>query len=228
MKWKIAAVLLALVAPIAAMRAQQPAAPVPASLDGVLNAVTFRNIGPFRTAPWVTAVDVPETPLHDHLYTIYAASRSGGLWKTTNAGTTWTNLTDSIGAEAMGAVAIAPSNPNIVWIGEGDQANARSSISGKGVFKSTDAGATWQFMGLPDSHHIARIVIHPANPDVVYVAAIGHLFSRNAERGVSKTADGGKTSNKVPYVNDAVGATDLFINRRTPAILYAAMYDKDR
>ena len=206
------------------MRAQQP----PKPLDAVVNAMAFRNIGPFRTAAWVTAVDVPETPLHDHLYTIYAASRSGGLWKTTNAGTTWTNVTDGVGAEAMGAVAVAPSNPNIVWIGEGDQANARSSISGKGVFKSTDAGATWQFMGLPDSHHVARIVIHPTNPDVVYVAAIGHLFSRNAERGVFKTVDGGKTWKKVLYVNDGVGAIDLVINRSTPTTLYAAMYDKDR
>jgi photosystem II stability/assembly factor-like uncharacterized protein len=200
----------------------------PAPIDRVLNAMTFRNIGPFRTAAWVTAVDVPETPLHDHLYTIYAASRSGGLWKTTNAGTTWKNVTDSIGAEAMGAVAIAPSNPDVVWIGEGDQANARSSISGKGVFKSTDAGATWQFMGLPDSHHIARIVIHPTNPDIVYVAAIGHLFSKNAERGVFKTSDGGRTWKKVLYVNDGVGAIDLVLNRKAPGTLYAAMYDKDR
>jgi photosystem II stability/assembly factor-like uncharacterized protein len=215
---------LGLVATVVVPHAQQ----APPALDAVVNAMTFRNIGPFRTAAWVTAIDVPETPLHDHLYTIYAASRSGGLWKTTNAGTTWTNVTDAIGAEAMGAVAVAPSNPSVVWIGEGDQANARSSISGKGVFKSTDAGATWQFMGLPDSHHIARIVIHPANPDIVYVAAIGHLFSKNDERGVFKTIDGGKTWKKVLYVNDGVGAIDLVINRRTPTTLYAAMYDKDR
>src|SRR6476619_8226729 len=158
------------------------AAPTPAhapSLESVANALTFRNVGPFRTAAWVTEVAVPETPLHDHLYTIYAATRSGGLWKTTNAGTTWANISDSVGAAAVGAVAIAPSNPSVVWMGTGDQANARSSYSGKGVFKSTDAGATWEFMGLPDSHHIARIVIHPKNPDVVYVAAIGHLFSTN-------------------------------------------------
>src|SRR5215470_7104696 len=194
---------------LSASQAQPP-------LDRVVNALTFRNIGPFRTAAWVTAIDVPETPLHDHLYTIYAASRSGGLWKTTNAGTTWTNVTDSIGAEAMGAVAVAPANPAVVWIGEGDQANARSSISGKGVFKSTDAGATWQFMGLPDSHHIARIVIHPTNPDIVYVAAIGHLFSKNEERGVFKTIDGGKSWKKVLYVNDGVGAIDLVLNRKSP------------
>jgi photosystem II stability/assembly factor-like uncharacterized protein len=214
---------LALTAPALVVRAQQPA-----SLDGVLNAMTFRNIGPFRTAAWVTDVAVPETPLHDHLYTIYAASRSGGLWKTTNAGTTWTNISDTVGAAAVGSVAVAPSNPSVVWMGAGDQANARSSYSGKGVFKSTDAGATWQFMGLPDSHHIARIVIDPTNPDVVYVAAIGHLFSKNAERGVFRTRDGGKTWKKALYVNDGVGAIDLVINRKTPATLYAAMYDKDR
>ncbi len=156
------------------------------------------------------------------------ATRSGGLWKTTNAGTTWTPVSDSAGVAAVGAVAVAPSNSQIVWIGTGDQANARSSYSGKGVFKSTDAGATWKLMGLPDSHHIARIVIHPRNPDVVYVAAIGHLFSRNEERGVFRTTDGGSTWKKVLYVNDGVGAIDLVINRKSPEILYAAMYDKDR
>src|SRR3954463_7389733 len=116
MPWRVAAILLVLAGPLVATRAQQSAAPAPAALEGVLNAMTFRNIGPFRTAAWVTAIDVPETPLHDHLYTMYAASRSGGLWKTTNAGMTWTNVTDGIGAEAMGAVAIAPSDPNVVWI----------------------------------------------------------------------------------------------------------------
>src|SRR4029450_12008404 len=214
---------LALTAPVLVIRAQQAA-----SLEGVLNAMTFRNIGPFRTAAWITEVAVPETPLHDHLYTIYAASRSGGLWKTTNAGTTWTNVSDSVGAAAVGSVAVAPSNPSVVWMGTGDQANARSSYSGKGVFKSTDAGATCQFMGLPDSHHIARIVIHPKNPEIVYVAAIGHLFSRNEERGVFRTVDGGKSWKKVLYINDGVGAIDLVINRQKPTTLYAAMYDKDR
>ncbi len=225
MKRRIAAALLAstCAAPALTTRAQQPPA-----LDAVINALTFRNIGPFRTAAWVTEVAVPETPLHDHLYTIYAATRSGGLWKTVNAGTTWTNVSDSVGAAAVGAVAVAPSNPALVWMGTGDQANARSSYSGKGVFKSADAGATWQFMGLPDSHHIARIVIHPKNPDVVYVAAIGHLFSKNPERGIFRTMDGGKTWKKVLFVNDGLGAIDLVINRKAPATLYAAMYDKDR
>jgi photosystem II stability/assembly factor-like uncharacterized protein len=198
------------------------------TLDTVLNALTFRNVGPFRTAAWVTEIAVPESPARDHLYTIYAATRSGGLWKTTNAGTTWRAISDSVGAAAVGAVAIAPSNPSVVWMGTGDQANARSSYSGKGVFKSTDAGATWQFMGLADSHHIARIVIHPKNPEVVYVAAMGHLFSKNEERGVFRTIDGGKSWKKVLYLNDGVGAIDLVINRTTPATVYAALYEKDR
>jgi len=215
---------LALAAPALVMRAQQ----APDALSTIVNALSFRNIGPFRTAAWVTDIAVPDAPLHDHLYTIYAATRSGGLWKTTNAGTTWTPISDSVGAAAVGAIALAPSDPRIVWMGTGEQAVARSSYSGKGVFKSTDAGATWQFMGLPDSHHIARIVIHPSKPDVVYVAAIGHLFSRNEERGIFRTLDGGKTWRKVLYVNDGVGAIDLVINRKSPATLYAAMYDKDR
>lgn len=200
----------------------------PPSLNELLNKLEFRNIGPFRQGTWVSAIDVPESPQHDHLYTIYAAARSGGVWKTTNAGITWTNITDSVDMTAVGAVAVAPSNPNIVWAGGGDQANARSSISGKGMFKSTDAGSTWRFMGLGDSHHIARIVIHPTNPDVVYVAAMGHLFSKNEERGVFMTRDGGRNWKKVLYINDGVGAIDLVINRQSPNTLYAAMYDKDR
>ncbi len=225
MRFRFAAILLAagIAAPAFIVRAQQTTA-----IDLVVNALTFRNIGPFRTAAWVTEIAVPETPLRDHLYTIYAATRSGGLWKTTNAGTTWTPISDSVGAAAVGAVAVAPSNPDVVWMGTGDQANARSSYSGKGVFKSSDAGATWEFMGLPDSHHIARIVIHPTRPDIVYVAAMGHLFSKNAERGVFRTTDGGKSWKKVLYVSDRVGAIDLVVNRKTPTTLYAAMYDKDR
>lgn len=199
-----------------------------ATLEKVVNATTFRNIGPFRTSAWITEIAVPETPAREHLYTIYAAARSGGLWKTTNNGVSWTNISDSVDAAAVGAVAVAPSNANIVWMGTGDQANARSSYSGKGVFKSTDAGKTWQFMGLPDSHHIARIVIHPTNPDIVYVAAMGHLFSRNEERGVFRTRDGGKTWAKVLFIDDGTGAIDLVMNRKSPDTLYAAMYEKHR
>ena len=199
-----------------------------ATLEDVLNATSFRNLGPFRTSAWVNDIAVPEAPARDHLYTIYAATRTGGLWKTTNNGITWAPISDSVEVFSLGAVAVAPSNASIVWMGTGDQANARSSYSGTGVFKSTDAGQTWQMMGLADSHHIARIVIHPKNPEIVYVAAMGHLFSRNPERGVFRTRDGGRTWEKVLYVDDGTGAIDLAINRRAPDTLYAAMYEKHR
>lgn len=198
------------------------------TVEKVVNATTFRNIGPFRTSAWITDIAVPEAPGREHLYTIYAASRSGGLWKTVNNGITWTNISDNVEAAAVGAVAVAPSDANTVWMGTGDQANARSSYSGKGVFKSTDAGKSWQSMGLADSHHIARILVHPTNPDIVYVAAMGHLFSRNEERGVFRTRDGGKSWTKVLYVDDGTGAIDLVMNRRSPDTLFAAMYEKHR
>ena len=230
MKTRIALLAAAFVLPWAfgpggGVNAQQSP---PGALDSVLNRLTFRNIGPFRPGAWITEIAVPDTPAREHLYTIYAASRTGGLWKTVNNGITWQVITDSIEVASVGAVAVAPSNSQIVWLGTGEQANARSSYSGKGVFKSVDAGATWQFMGLPDSHHIARIVIHPKNPDMVWVAAMGHLFSRNEERGVFRTTDGGKSWQKVLYVDDGTGATDLVINRQSPNILYAAMYEKHR
>src|SRR5688572_12883528 len=146
----IVALAVALIA-LSSLRARSQAAP---GLDAVANATTFRNVGPFRTSAWITEIAVPDAPVRDHLYTIYAATRSGGLWKTSNNGITWDPISDSVEVAAVGAVAVAPSNAKIVWMGTGDQANARSSYSGKGLFKSVDAGATWQFAGLPDSHHI--------------------------------------------------------------------------
>ena len=135
MQTRLAASLLvlALAAPAFVLRAQQPT-----TLDSVVNALTFRNIGPFRTAAWVTDIAVPESPPRDHLYTIYAATRSGGLWKTTNAGTTWANISDSVGAAAVGAVAIAPSNTAVVWMGTGEQANARRIHVTVRVIEPTD------------------------------------------------------------------------------------------
>jgi photosystem II stability/assembly factor-like uncharacterized protein len=195
-------------------------------IDDVLrDGFQYRNLGPFRVGGWVSDIAVPETPLKAHLYTFYVAARHGGVWKTMNNGTTFEPVFDNQNVAAIGALAVAPSNENIVWAGTGDASCARSAYWGNGVYKSTDAGKTWQRMGLPESHHIARIVIHPANPETVYVAAMGHLFSTNEERGVFKTTDGGKTWKKVLYVNDRTGAIDLVINRSEPNTLYAAMYD---
>jgi photosystem II stability/assembly factor-like uncharacterized protein len=198
------------------------------SLARALNALPLRNVGPFRQSAWVTSIAVPDAPLHAHLYTIWAGTRSGGVWKTTNGGVTWDPVFDSAGVPSIGAVAIAPSNGDIVWVGTGEQANARSSYSGKGVYRTTDGGRTWQAMGLEETHHIARIVIDPHDPNVVYVAAMGHLFSTNKERGVYRTTDGGKTWKKVLYVDDHTGAIDLIFDPANPKRLYAAMYDKQR
>ena len=197
-------------------------------LEHVFDGLPFRNIGPFRQSAWVTTIAVPDAPAHEHLNTIWVGTRSGGVWKTTNRGTTWESSFDSVGVAAIGAIAVAPSNAGIVWVGTGDQANARSSYSGRGVFRTLDGGKTWTSVGLEDSHHIARIVIHPRNPDVVYVAAMGHLFSTNAERGVFRTTDGGRTWRKVLYIDERTGAIDLVMDPVDPRRLYAAMYEKQR
>ena len=129
--------------------------------------------------------------------TFYAASASGGLWKTENNGQTFEPLFENEKVFSIGDIAVAPSNPNILWLGSGEANNSRTTYWGDGVYKSVDAGKTWKNMGLTESHHIGRIVIHPTNPDIVYVAALGHLYSENPERGLYKTTDGGKTWTKV-------------------------------
>src|SRR6266581_2688254 len=195
----------------------------PGNLERVLNGgFSYRNLGPFRAGSWVADIAVPETPSKVHLYTFYVAARNGGVWKTTNNGTTFEPVFEGQQISSIVALAVAPSNADIVWVGTGDASCTRSAYSGDGVYKSTDGGATWKHVGLTDSHHIARIVIHPTNPDIVYVAAMGHLFSTNEERGVFKTTDGGKTWKKVLYLDDKTGAVDLVLSRREPNILYAA------
>lgn len=188
----------------------------------------FRNLGPFRAGSWVTCFAVPEFPPEAHLYTFYVGTRNGGIWKTTNSGTTFEPVFDSQSHLSIGAIAIAPANPEIVWAGTGEAYCARSSHSGDGVYKSTDGGKTWRKMGLRDSHHIPKIIVHPANSDIVFIASMGHLFTPNAERGVFKTIDGGLTWQKVLFINDTIGVIDLAMDPSNPDILYAGTYDKAR
>jgi photosystem II stability/assembly factor-like uncharacterized protein len=194
----------------------------------ILKAFPYRNLGPWRTGAWVTSLAVPETPAKAHRDTMFAGARTGGVWRTTNRGTTWEPVTDSAGITSVGAVAVAPSDANVVWAGTGDNSLTRSAYWGDGVYKSTDGGATWANMGLRDTQHVARIVIHPTNPNVVWVAALGHLGTPNQERGVFRTTDGGRTWQKQLFVNETSGAVDIAIDYRNPDVLYAAMYDAIR
>ena len=196
--------------------------------ESLLNGLTYRNMGPYRAGAWCVGVAIPEKPAKAHRNTIYAALRTGGVWKSSNGGVTFESVMDGQSVHSMGAIAVAPSDENVVWVGTGDNSATRSAYWGDGVYKSADAGKTWQNMGLKDTQHIARIVIHPTRPDTVYVAALGHLATRNAERGVFKTTDGGKSWKKVLYVNDRTGAVDLVRDARNPEVLYAATYEHER
>ncbi len=224
---KILASFLSLVLIILAFSAVPAAGQDRFDVDLLRNFV-FRNLGPFRAGSWVTSFAVPAAPLKEHLYTFYVGTRNGGVWKTVNNGTTFEPVFDGQTKLSIGAVAVAPSEAKVVWAGTGEAYCARSSNSGDGIYKSSDAGRTWMNVGLKDSHHIARIAVHPRNPDIVYVAAMGHLFSNNAERGVFRTRDGGRTWDKALYINDKIGAVDLVMVNADPDILYAAMYDKVR
>lgn len=197
--------------------------------ETLLQAVAFRNLGPFRMGARIADIAVPDSPRKAHLNTMYVAPWTGGLFKTSNNGTTWTAIFDNVSARlTVGAIAIAHANPDMVWVGTGDAFTSRSSYAGDGVYKSTDAGRTWTHVGLDDTQHIARVLIDPANPDVVYVAAMGHLYSTNEARGVYKTSDGGKHWSKVLYIDDKIGVIDLVMNPSDPNTLYAATYDKQR
>jgi len=195
--------------------------------EDFLEGFEYRSIGPTRMGGrYVDFAVVESNPT-----TFYAATATGGLWKTINNGITYFPVFDNETIICIGDVAVAPSDPNIVWVGTGEANNSRTSYYGDGVYKSTDAGKTWQNMGLKESHHVGRVVIHPADPDIVYIAALGHLYSENPERGVYKTTNGGKKWDKVLEVVDHdkyIGVVDLVMDPSNPDILYAAAYDKVR
>jgi photosystem II stability/assembly factor-like uncharacterized protein len=186
----------------------------------------WQFLGPTNVSGRVTDVAVV-TPKGRN-YTVYAASASGGVWKTDNEGVSWTPIFENMVTAAIGDIALAPSDQNIVWVGTGEHNIFRSSQAGIGVFKSTDGGKTWASMGLADTNTIARIVVHPTDPDVVYVAAGGHEWTKNAERGVFKTINGGKTWDRVLFINDETGAYDLVMDPRSADTLYAALWQRTR
>ncbi|MGI8496516.1 MAG: WD40/YVTN/BNR-like repeat-containing protein [Gemmatimonadaceae bacterium] len=201
-----------------------PKVPPADPLTRFLGAFTARGLGPAAYSGRVTAIAVPK-PYHK---IIYAGSAGGGVWKTVNAGITWQPISDSLGAQSIGDVAVAASDTNVIWVGTGEKNSLRSASWGNGVHKSTDGGKTWKHMGLADTRSIGRVVIHPTDPNIVYVAALGHLWGPNPERGVYKTADGGKTWTRSLFVDDSTGFVDLEMDPSNPELLYAASWHRVR
>ncbi len=185
--------------------------------------IQWRSIGPYRGGRAGTVSGVIR---NDNLY--YMGTAGGGVWKTEDAGNSWSCISDGFFGGSIGAVAVSASDPNVIYVGEGEQTLRGNVSSGKGAWRSTDAGDTWQFLGLAESEHISRIRIHPSNPDIVYVAAIGNLWKPNTQRGVFRSMDGGKSWEKILYVSDKAGAGDLVLDPNNPRIMYAATWQMKR
>ncbi len=200
---------------------QQDPAP---TRDPLLGNLAWREIGPASVGGRIDDFAV----LESNPDTMYVGSASGGAWKTLDGGLTWKPIFEHVGPMSIGAIAVSQSSPSIVWIGTGEANNRQSSSSGAGVYKSTDAGASWTLMGLPNSRHIGRILIDPRDPHIVYVAALGDLFGPSDERGLYKTTDGGTTWSRVLFINNDTGVVDVKQDLTNPDTLYASAYERRR
>ena len=192
--------------------------------SALFSSLKWKNIGPTRGGRSIASAGSDARPLE-----YYFGAVGGGLWKTTDAGQSWTPVTDGqIKSSSVGAVAVAPSNPDVVYLGMGETELRGNIMQGDGVYKSTDSGKTWSHSGLADTQAIARVRIHPKNPDIVYVAALGHPYGPNAERGVFRTRNGGKTWQKILFKSDHAGAIDLCLDPKNPNVIFAAIWDAYR
>ena len=209
-----------LIAPAAAAQAAHGAQLDSATIAGF----RWRNIGPANMGGRIADIAGIPSPSK----TFYVAAAGGGIWKTTNAGITFRPVFDHEKVVSMGALAIAPSDTNIVWAGTGEQNTRNSILPGGGIYKSTDGGTTWKLMGLENTQQIGRIVVHPTDPNIVYVAALGHAWGPNKDRGLYKTTDGGQTWKLIKFVSDKAGFIDVAMDPKDPNTLYASSYERVR
>jgi photosystem II stability/assembly factor-like uncharacterized protein len=191
--------------------------------ESLYNSIKYRLVGPFRGGRAGTVTGVNN---NRNLY--YMGTAGGGVWKTEDAGNSWESISDGYFGGSIGAVAVSESDPNIIYVGEGEQTLRGNVSSGKGLWKSNDAGESWDFIGLPKSEHISRIRIHPNNPDIVYVGVIGNLWKPNSERGLYKSIDGGNSWSKILYVSDKAGVGDVVMDPNNSRILYASTWQMKR
>jgi photosystem II stability/assembly factor-like uncharacterized protein len=221
-RYKRFALIAASLAIVAVPAAAQTAAP---TAQTVLSALHWRNVGPGIGGRSVAIDAVPGNP-----FTFYFGGVDGGVWRSTNYGLTWTNITDGQlnASNSIGALAVAPSNPNVIYAGTGEADIRNTFITGDGIYKTTDAGKTWRYAGLRDTHTFAKIVVDPTNANVVYGASMGHVYAKNVERGVFKSTDGGASWSKILYIDDATGAIDLVMDNAHPNTLYASMWQAYR
>ena len=189
-----------------------------------LSGLTFRCVGPALTSGRIS--DFAVHPENEKIY--YVAVSSGGVWKTINAGTTFTPIFDQQGSYSIGVVTMDPNNPNTIWVGTGENNNQRSVAYGDGIYRSDDAGSTWKHMGLKESEHIGSIIVHPENSDIVYVAAIGPLWSAGGDRGVYKTMDGGETWELILGLDEHTGVNEIVMDPRDPDVMYATAFQRRR
>ncbi|MFZ1809073.1 MAG: glycosyl hydrolase [Cyclobacteriaceae bacterium] len=223
---KIILLLLVAVSSLSwAQRNKRTTAPVETKKEDVsLSGLKFRGIGPAVTSGRISDFAVNPNNISEY----YVATSSGGVWKTTNAGTSYQPIFDNQGSYSIGVITLDPNNSNVVWVGSGENNNQRSVAYGDGVYKSEDSGASWNNMGLKTSEHIGKIIVDPTNSNVVYVAAIGPLWKEGGERGVYKTTDGGKTWDQVLQIDQYTGVNDIVMDPRDPNVLYAAAHQRMR
>jgi len=196
----------------------------PSATNPAFKALRWRLVGPYRGGRVDAVAGDPTKPLVH-----YFGAVNGGVWKTTNAGMSWDNITDGTSdISSVGAITVAPSDPNVIYVGTGESQLREDLTYGTGVYRSTDGGEHWQHLGLVETHQVTTIRVHPDNPDVAYVAAIGHAFGPNPERGVFRTMDGGKSWKKILFLDDSTGATDLSLDPTNPRIMYASMWKFQR